>query len=77
MKWIKQKADVTTYRCSRCGSIWMTVKIKAKPPKRCKACGAVAEKTPSVTADAVPPPSEREADGREDDAFMTAFRASL
>lgn len=41
MKWIKQKADVTTYRCSRCGSIWMTVKIKAKPPKRCKACGVL------------------------------------
>lgn len=69
MKWIKQKADVTTYRCSRCGSIWMTVKIKAKPPKRCKACGEAAEKTPST--------ARTTNEEREDDAFMTAFRASL
>lgn len=46
MKWIKQKSTdftVPTYRCSRCGSLWLTVNKKAKPPKRCKACGEAAD----------------------------------
>ena len=76
MIWLEVKTEGAAeppyrYTCSHCGSLWMTVDADRQPPNECKACGAK-EETPSVTADAAPPPSEREAYGRSRTPAPTA-----